>query len=243
MLKKGLIHFVTTFKVINAKKGLQHCLKVFKTEKGLHHFLMTLKDFKTEKALHDFLTTHKFLVLKKDTITFLRLLKVLIFKSDSITFLWLLKVFQNSYSVECWWETATEGHLSYHLFINKLDLLWMPNFVALGMYFLFGTKFSWNEGIDICFHVEYVLLSRNFDFLDGYLVVTARYLVLTVTACYLVITTRYRSLLLFPLFVCTHLTWWKKFIFNNTPNIYSAICCGKKTVSITWHNATVKWKG
>ena len=157
---------------------------------------MTLKDFNTEKALHDFLTTHKFLILKKDTITSLRLLKVLIFKSDSITFLWLLKGFQNSYSVECWWETATEGHLSYHLFINKLDLLWMPNLVGLGMYFLFGTKFSWNEGIDICFHVEYVLLSRNFDFLDGYLVVTARYLVLTVTACYLVITTCYSSLLL-----------------------------------------------
>ena len=110
----------------------------------------------------------------------------------------------------------------------------MPNLVGLGMCFLFGTKFSWNEGIDICFYVKYVLLSRNFDFLDGSLVVIARYLVLTVTACYLVITTRYCSLLLFPLFVCTHLTWWKKFIFNNTPNIYSAICCGKKTVSITW---------
>ena len=60
----------------------------------------------------------------------------------------------------------------------------MPNFVALGMYFLFGTKFSWNEGIDIYFDVEYVLLDRNFDFLGGYLVDTAHY----------------RSLLLVPTF-------------------------------------------
>ena len=60
----------------------------------------------------------------------------------------------------------------------------MPNFVALGMYFLFGTKFSWNEEIDIYFDVEYVLLDRNFDFLGGYLVDTARY----------------RSLLLVPTF-------------------------------------------
>ena len=60
----------------------------------------------------------------------------------------------------------------------------MPNFIALGMYSLFGTKFSWNEGNDIYFDVEYVLLDRNFDFLSGYLVVTARY----------------RSLLLVPTF-------------------------------------------
>ena len=49
------------------------------------------------------------------------------------------------------------------------------------------TKFSWNEGIeDTCFNVECMLLGRNFDFLGGYLVVTARYLV--VTAQYLVVT-------------------------------------------------------
>ena len=45
--------------------------------------------------------------------------------------------------------------------------------------------------IDTCFNVECVLLSRNFDFLGGYLVVNARYLV---------VTTRYRSLLLVPTF-------------------------------------------
>ena len=90
--------------------------------------------------------------------------------------------------------------------INEFDLLRVPNFIALGIYFLFGTKFSWNEGIDTCFNVEFVLLDRNFDFLGGYLVVTARYLVVTTGYCslpggycsLLVVTTRYRSLLLVP---------------------------------------------
>ena len=77
----------------------------------------------------------------------------------------------------------------------------MSNFIALGIYFLFGTKFSWNEGIDTCFNVECVLLGRNFDFLSGYLVVTARYLVVTTGyPRYLVVTARYRSLLLVPTF-------------------------------------------
>ena len=43
--------------------------------------------------------------------------------------------------------------------------------MTLGIYFIFGTKFSWNEGIDTCFNVECVLLDRNFDFLGCYLVV------------------------------------------------------------------------
>ena len=55
----------------------------------------------------------------------------------------------------------------------------MSNFIALGKYFLFGTNFSWNEGSDICFNVEYVLFGHNFDFLGGCLVVTAHYLVVT----------------------------------------------------------------
>ena len=66
--------------------------------------------------------------------------------------------------------------------INELDLLWLPNFIALGIYFIFETKLSWNKGVDTCFNVECVLLGRNFDFFGGYWVVTARYLV--VTACY-----------------------------------------------------------
>ena len=52
--------------------------------------------------------------------------------------------------------------------INKLDLLWVSNFIALGIYFIFGTKFFWNEGNDTCFNVECVLLGRYFDFLGGY---------------------------------------------------------------------------
>ena len=55
----------------------------------------------------------------------------------------------------------------------------MSNFIAIGIYFLFGTKFFWNEEADTCFNVECVLLGRNYDFLDGYLVATARYLSVT----------------------------------------------------------------
>ena len=46
--------------------------------------------------------------------------------------------------------------------------------------FIFGTKFSWNEGFDTCFNVECVLLGRN---LGGCLVVTARYLVVIGRYC------------------------------------------------------------
>ena len=55
----------------------------------------------------------------------------------------------------------------------------MPNFIAIEMYFLFGTKFSWNQETDTCFNVEFVLLGRNFDFLGSYLVAAARYLSVT----------------------------------------------------------------
>ena len=75
------------------------------------------------------------------------------------------------------------------------------------MYFIFGTKFSWNKGIDTCFNVECVLLGRSFDYFGGYLV-TARYLVITARYCSLLgsycslltVTARYRSLLLAPTF-------------------------------------------
>ena len=39
--------------------------------------------------------------------------------------------------------------------------------------------------IDTCFNVECVLLGRNFDFLDSYLVFSARYLVATAGYCLL----------------------------------------------------------
>ena len=147
------------------------------------------------------------MILRKDFITSLRLFKVLIWKNDSIRFLWLL-VFQNSYSAECWWAAASEGYSSYHIYINKLDLRWVPNFIALGIYFFFETKFSENEGTDTCFNVECVLLGRNFDFLGSYFVVTARYIVVTTGYCslpvvycsLLVVIARNSSLLLAPIF-------------------------------------------
>ena len=52
----------------------------------------------------------------------------------------------------------------------------MPNFIAIGIYFLFGTKFSWNEETDTCVNVECMLLGCNDDFLGGYLVATTHYL-------------------------------------------------------------------
>ena len=57
----------------------------------------------------------------------------------------------------------------------------MPNFIALGMYFYFGTKFYWNEGL------IFVLMSNM-----CYLAVILIFLV--VTAPYLVATTGYSSL-------------------------------------------------
>ena len=65
----------------------------------------------------------------------------------------------------------------------------MPNFIALGIYFLSANKFSWNEENGTCFNVERVLLGRNFDFLGGYLVVTARHLMVTTGYCSLPLVT------------------------------------------------------
>ena len=67
--------------------------------------------------------------------------------------------------------------------INELNLLRVPNFIALGIYFIFGTKFYWNEGIDTSFNYKCVLLGRNFDFLGGYFVVTTCYLEVTAGYC------------------------------------------------------------
>ena len=85
--------------------------------------------------------------------------------------------------------------------INELHLPRVPNFIALGIYILSGTKFFWNEENDTCFNVECVLLGRNFDFLGGYLVVATLYLVVTAGYCsLLVVTARYCLLLLVPTF-------------------------------------------
>ena len=188
---KGFDHCFTTLRVFNTEKGHHHCLKVFNTEKGLYHFLKTFKVFSFEKGLHHFPET----------------LKGFNFEKWLPHILKTQKVFQTSYSVECWRTAAFKGRLSYIL-INELDLLWLPHFIALGIYFFYGNKFSWNEGIDTCFNVEYVLLDHNFHFLGGYLVVTACYLVVTTGYCplpggycsLLVVTACYRSLLLVSTF-------------------------------------------
>ena len=65
---------------------------------------------------------------------------------------------------------------------NKLDLLWLTNFIALGIYFSSGTKFSWNEGIDTCFNVDVCYFTVILIFL-------------VISACYLVVTACYCSLL------------------------------------------------
>ena len=97
-------------------------------------------------------------------------------------------------------------------------MLWVPNFIALGICFSFWSKFSWNESIEICFNVKYMLLARDFDFLGGYVVVTARFLVATAGYCLFpgdycslsLITAHYRSLL-FPLLIWTVLRNFTKF--------------------------------
>ena len=142
-------------------------------------------------------------MLKKNSITFSRHLKVFntekgkhhclkVFNIEKGLhhFLMTLKVFQNNCSVECWWTAASEGHI----FIYELDLLWVPNFIALWIYFFFGTKSSWNEGIYTCFNLECVLLDRNFDFLGDYFSLPNGYYWL------LLVTGGYCSLLLVPTF-------------------------------------------
>ena len=60
----------------------------------------------------------------------------------------------------------------------------MPNFIALEVYFIFEAKFPAMRGL-ILVLMSNVLLGRNFDFLSGYLVVTACYLVATGGYCLL----------------------------------------------------------
>ena len=124
-------------------------------------FSWLLKFLILKKDCMIFLHLLRFLTLKQDFITPLRLLKVLFLKNYSITFLWLLKFYKKAILY-----AAFEGRLSYHIYINKLDLL--CNFIALGTHFLIGTKFSWKEGIDI------VLISNV-----CYLVVVVIFLVVT----------------------------------------------------------------
>ena len=96
------------------------------------------------------------------------------------------------------------------LIINKFDLLWKPNFIALGMYIIFRTNVSWNERTDTCFNVKCVLFGHNFNFLGGYLVVIVCYLV--VTTAYLVVTAHYWWLLLVLLIATFSMNEFQAFI-------------------------------
>ena len=100
ILKKGLRCFLTTLKVLNPEKRHPHCLKVFNTEKGLHHFFRTLNISNIENGLHHFL----------------EILKGFNFEKWVLHIFITRKVYQNSYSVECWWIATSEGRLSYHIY-------------------------------------------------------------------------------------------------------------------------------
>ena len=81
--------------------------------------------------------------------------------------------------------------------IHKLDLLWVPDFIALGIFFIFGIKFPWDEEIYTCFNVECVLLGRNYDLHGGYCSLPSGYWwLLLVTWWLLLVTGGYCSLLL-----------------------------------------------
>ena len=146
--------------------------------------------------------------MKKDSITSLRILKVLVLKNDSIKLLWLSKFFEIAILLNAGKQPFLKFACHIILMINELHLLWVPNFITLGIYFPFGTEFSWNEETHTCFNVERVLLGRNFDVLGGYLVVNVRYLMVTTGywslsggySLLLVVTARYHSLLLVPTF-------------------------------------------
>ena len=70
----------------------------------------------------------------------------------------------------------------------------MPNFTVFGVYFIFETKFCWNEGNDACFNVKSVPLG-------GYSSLPSGYCSLPGGCCsLLVVTALYRSLLVVPTF-------------------------------------------
>ena len=156
-LKKNRVTFLRLLKFLKLKKNPMTALRLLKfliLKKGLRHFLPTFKVFNTEKGLHDFLTTLKVFNIERG---FHHLLEGLNFEKKAPSHSHdSFKVFQNNYSVECWWIAASESRLSYHIFINELDLPSVPNLIALGMYFLFGIKFSWDEGSVLWFNVKCV---------------------------------------------------------------------------------------
>ena len=82
--------------------------------------------------------------------------------------------FQKNWTMFQFWDKISQ--ILILLIISMCNLFWVPNFIkirniailrlnlpkylikALGIYFIFGTKFFWNEGIDTGFNVKCVLL-------------------------------------------------------------------------------------
>ena len=95
--------------------------------------------------------------------------------------------------------------------INKLGLLGVQNFIPFGIYFIFGTKFSWNEGIDTWYsNMCYLAVILIFLVVTWWLLLITYWLLL-VTGWLLVVSTRYHLLLLvlFPVLVWMgNIYWW-----------------------------------
>ena len=124
------------------------------------HFLTALKAFKTQRELHHCLTALKGFNFEK----------------------WLrhILVTRKVYQIAILYNAGQQPLLkvAYHIIfiINDLHLLLVPNFIAIGIYFLSGTKFFWNE------EAECVLNVPNECYLTViliFLVATARYLSVT----------------------------------------------------------------
>ena len=69
--------------------------------------------------------------------------------------------------MQFWDQTCPSFHFRVKIrnfqisYLRLTNLTWVSNFITLGICFIFGTQFSWNEGIYICFNVECVLLGRT----------------------------------------------------------------------------------
>ena len=129
--------------------------------------------------------------------------------------------------------------------IYELDLLWVPHFIALGLYFIFGTKFSWNKGIDTCFNVECVLLGRIFYFwwlLGGYWSLPSGYCSLPLVTArshfkYERIKNLSHRLFFLHLIFCPQIFVWKKIIMLN--NLMTHFL--KRIYTLKYFCQTISW--
>ena len=85
--------------------------------------------------------------------------------------------------------------------INELDLLWVPNFLALEIYFIFGTTFFWNDRLILVLmsNVCYLVIILIILVVTWWLLLVT-YWLLFVTWWLLLVTVHYWWLLLVPIF-------------------------------------------